>query len=318
MITTGDRLGLTVCLAIIIHAIVILGISFAPEDETPALYRSLDIILVQQRSPKPAPKADFLAQASLEGGGDSEHSVRPAAPVSTPLPQPQPALVSAAPETPRPDPKPRTPSPPPRAQPVPQPKPVKKRIEVKVRKAARKLTPPRAVNKTVKKARPSKKPAPAQSKPVPPPLPSAATLINRSFAMASLNAELSQRMEARAKRPRAKYISASTREYRFASYMEAWRAKVERIGNLNYPDEARRKKLSGNLVLDVALKPNGSIAEITILKPSGHKVLDDAAIRIVRLAAPFARFPENIRKDVDILHITRTWKFLNSSRFSGR
>jgi len=136
--------------------------------------------------------------------------------------------------------------------------------------------------------------------------------------MASLNAELSQRMEARAKRPRAKYISASTREYRFASYMEAWRAKVERIGNLNYPDEARRNKLSGDLILDVALKPDGSLDEITIMNPSGHKVLDDAAIRIVRLGAPYARFPDNISMDVDILHITRTWRFLNSSKFSGR
>jgi len=209
-------------------------------------------------------------------------------------------------------------TPPPQARPAAQPKPVKKRIEVKTHKAKHKTTPHNAVSKPVKKPRPVKQPAPAESKPAPPPLPSAATLINRSFAMASLNAELSQRMEARAKRPRAKYISASTREYRFASYMEAWRAKVERIGNLNYPDEARRRKLSGSLILDVAIKPDGSIAEITVLKPSGHKVLDDAAIRIVKLAAPFARFPENISKDVDILHITRTWKFLNSSRFSGR
>ena len=97
--------------------------------------------------------------------------------------------------------------------------------------------------------------------------------------------------------------------------MEAWRAKVERIGNLNYPDAARKRKLSGSLILDVALNPDGSIGQITIRRSSGHKILDDAAIRIVKLAAPFAPFPDNIRKDVDILHVTRTWQFLNNRGF---
>ena len=99
--------------------------------------------------------------------------------------------------------------------------------------------------------------------------------------------------------------------------MAAWVAKVERVGNLNYPDSARRKGVSGTLLLDVALNSDGSIRKIKLLRSSGREVLDDAAMRIVKLAAPFAPFPEDIRKDTDILHITRTWEFLKTYRLHG-
>jgi protein TonB len=94
--------------------------------------------------------------------------------------------------------------------------------------------------------------------------------------------------------------------------MDAWRAKVESVGNFNYPSEAKRRHLTGNLLLDVALNADGSINEIAIRRSSGQKILDDAAIRIVELAAPFAPFPPEIRSELDILHITRTWKFNES------
>ena len=97
--------------------------------------------------------------------------------------------------------------------------------------------------------------------------------------------------------------------------MEAWRSKVERVGNLNYPEAARKRKLSGSLILDVALNDDGSINQITVTQSSGHKILDDAAIRIVELAAPYSPFPDNIRQDTDILHIIRTWRFSNSNKF---
>jgi len=97
--------------------------------------------------------------------------------------------------------------------------------------------------------------------------------------------------------------------------MEAWRAKVERVGNLNYPEAARRNKLTGSLILDVALNADGTVHQINVLRTSGSKVLDDAAIRIVELSAPFAPFPDNIKSEIDIMHITRTWQFLNNYRF---
>jgi protein TonB len=97
--------------------------------------------------------------------------------------------------------------------------------------------------------------------------------------------------------------------------MEAWRAKVERIGNLNYPEAARQQGLSGSLILDVGLKPDGSIDDIIIRKSSGHKLLDDAAVRIVQLAAPYSPFTDDIKSETDILHITRTWQFLDAQGF---
>jgi protein TonB len=100
--------------------------------------------------------------------------------------------------------------------------------------------------------------------------------------------------------------------------MRDWVAKVERVGELNYPDAARRQNLSGKLIVQVALYPDGSVREITIRKPSGHKILDDAAVRIVKLAAPFAPFPENIRAETGILYITRTWVFTSSNRLRSR
>jgi protein TonB len=136
--------------------------------------------------------------------------------------------------------------------------------------------------------------------------------------MATLNAQIEDKLRAYAERPRRKFINARTREYKYAAYMEAWRAKVERVGNLNYPDQARRENLSGSLLLDVALRPDGSIESVNLRRSSGYPVLDDAAMRIVRLAAPYAPFPADIREETDILHIERTWQFLGSNRLFAR
>ena len=136
--------------------------------------------------------------------------------------------------------------------------------------------------------------------------------------IASLSAQVTESAQNYAQRPRQKFISARTQEYKYASYMEAWRTKVERIGNLNYPDEAKRRNLSGSLILDVALNPNGSINNITLRRSSGEQILDNAAIRIVKLAAPYGPFPADIKKEVDILHITRTWQFLPDNRLLSK
>ena len=109
--------------------------------------------------------------------------------------------------------------------------------------------------------------------------------------------------------PREKYVSARSRESKYAAYIEKWRLLVERVGNLNYPEQAKQQKLKGALVLDVAISADGSISEIRILKSSGTKILDDAAERIVHIAAPFDRFPDAIKSEVDTLHIVRTWEF---------
>jgi protein TonB len=148
----------------------------------------------------------------------------------------------------------------------------------------------------------------AQARVVPQPQAATATDLQRQQTMAQLAAELREQTEALAKRPKKKFISASTREYVYASYMRGWSDRVQRVGNLNYPEQARERKLYGDLVLTVGLRRDGSIKTIEVIKSSGHPLLDAAAERIVRLAAPFPPLPRDAA--VDELYITRTWQFL--------
>jgi len=306
-VTPADRLTLTLCFALVVHAIVILGVSFAPPDRPAPRYDSLDVILVQSRSARGPDEADFLAQANLAGGGESERKLRPTTPLAAPFPERR-ADVAAAP-------------PPGTVSRLEQAvKAMTKEREKSAQKQQRKILVAEAksnhkavVADPAKKSQAVQKPSTTAG-----PSASATVLISQSsLAMASLNAELAQRLEARAKRPRRKFISATTTEYRYAAYMEAWRTKVERVGNLNYPEEARRNRLAGSLILDVALRQDGSVFDIAVRRPSGFKVLDDAAIRIVNLAQPFAPFPDNISGEVDILHITRSWQFMHNHRLSS-
>lgn len=299
VIAPSDRLALTLCCAIVVHATVILGVSFSPPSQRP-LDRPLDVILVHQKSPEKPKEAEVLAQAAHEGGGDSAENVRPATPFTAPFPELR-ADIAAAPPPGRPS----------RLDTVVEPTPPSREPPAAAKPRADRLT---AAKAPAAKARPAEPKDPAIVKA---PVPDAEALINRSLAMASLNAEIAQRLEARAKRPRRKFISATTHEYKYAAYMEAWRVKVERIGNLNYPEVARRHNLTGSLILDVALKPDGSITDIAVRRASGYKLLDEAAIRIVKLSSPFAPFPRDIEAEVDILHITRTWQFLTNYRLTS-
>ena len=297
VITPADRLGLTLCLAAIAHATLILGVSFSIEDRRPARVDTMEITLVQQTSPAAPDQAKVLAQANLQGGGDTDEDVMPSAPTPPLFPDTQPALTvppSAAPPQPVTQ----------KSAPVTEtpPAPVETRPLLTTDKAGEFEAPAQPAKEEQARSEPQRRP-------------SATQLLTNSFKVASLSAEIKRKLEAKAQRPKQKFISASTREYKYAAYMEAWRAKVERVGNLNYPDEARRRGLSGSLILDVALNADGSVNDIVIRHSSGESVLDDAATRIVMLAAPFAPLPQNIREDTDILHITRTWQFINNQGF---
>ncbi|HEY9198643.1 MAG TPA: energy transducer TonB [Gammaproteobacteria bacterium] len=269
----GDRLVVSLLIAAALHALIILGISFAPQpepqdDDLP----TLDITLVPERKTAPPEEADYLAQVSQDGGGNTPEKVR--------LQQEQQASAAATPP--------------------PQPAPVQTR-EVTQSKGQRKV-------QVLDDEAGDKPAAPA----------SAAELINRSLELASLDEQLRQSMQAYSQRPRQAFISARTQEFKYANYMNDWVAKVERVGNLNYPDEARRQGVSGSLMLQVSINTDGGVRNIRLLRSSGHKVLDDAAIRIVQLAAPYPPLPQEIRKDTDILHITRTWEFINNQGLSTR
>ncbi len=131
-----------------------------------------------------------------------------------------------------------------------------------------------------------------------------------SVVIRSLQEQLNIRRQAYDKRPRRYTISsASTKKSHDALYLDNWRRRIETIGNINYPKEARREQIYGSLRLLVALLPNGEVKRIRVMKSSQHKVLDQAAIEIVELAAPFQPFPQAMRDEVDILEIIRTWHF---------
>jgi protein TonB len=143
--------------------------------------------------------------------------------------------------------------------------------------------------------------------------PDIAVLLARSLEAARLQAEIDRNLDAYSKRPRRNFVGSRAREYRFARYVEDWRVKVERVGNMNYPEKARQQKIYGSLQLTVSIKADGTVERIDVNRPSGQKILDDAARRIVELAGPYAPFPPDIAKDTDILSITRTWTFTRES-----
>lgn len=239
---------------------------------------ALEVILVNAKTKEAPVEADALAQANLDRGGNTDKPVR----AKTPLPVTQPddagkTLAKA-----------------------------RRRVQ-ELEERQRKLMAQAKQKPAPKVQQPPRKPKP---KPVEKPAtrPSGRDLADLSLAALKLQAQLDRRVEAYQKRPRKKFIGARATEYRFAQYEEDWRMKVERIGTLNYPPEARGK-LYGNLRLTVTIRPDGSVESVELDRSSGLKVLDQAAYKIVRMAAPFAPFPANIRRDTDLLVITRTWFF---------
>ncbi len=319
--SSSDPIGYTLLLAAAAHALLILGLGFAPEihKPKPQARENLKVVLVRPKEmpPERVENPELLAQVSQAGSGDNRKT-RPAdipAPDApereSSAPPPAPTVAAPAPAL--------TPAPSPAPEPAAAPaEPAK--VTPATRAEAAKPRPKPAAGEPKAKAKP--KPQPAAKTPAPAAkktrISAAQLLASRSTEIARLTSELERKSAAFAQLPRRKAISASTTEYKYASYMEAWRRKVENIGNLNYPEEARRKKMYGNLLLHVAVRADGSVERIRLLKSSGHKLLDDAAINIVRLAAPYAPFPKDIRKEVEVLDITRTWQFLSSNRLGWK
>jgi protein TonB len=111
-------------------------------------------------------------------------------------------------------------------------------------------------------------------------------------------------------------VTASTRESVVAVYLDAWRRKVERLGTLNFPDEARRRDMTGSPVVEVALRADGSLVEVVVRRSSGHAELDQAAVQILKLAAPFDPFPRDLALRHDRLRFAYEWQFI-SGRLAG-
>jgi periplasmic protein TonB len=256
------------------HAAVIIGVGFKVPDPKnwTAPHNSLDVVLVNAKSATRPVKADALAQANLDGGGNTDEKRR----ASSPFPNlpPRDAKQDAREAEAR-----------------------MKRLEQEAKELMTRLAAKSAVVQGELREQVTKPDTAAQD------------LAEKSLEIARLEAQIRRDYQAYQERPKRVFIGARTQEYRFAQYVDNWRLKIERVGNLNYPEDAKVRKIYGSLQLTVAIKSDGSVESVEINRSSGYKVLDQAAMRIVRLAAPFERFPENIRKDTDIVHITRTWSF---------
>jgi protein TonB len=238
-------------------------------------------VLVNSKSPTKPLKADALAQANLDGGGNTDKKLRAATPLPALDPRdPAPELKAAEARV--------------------------KQLENEARELMVRMKSQTAVAPVDQQASAKADVAAAEAR----------DLIERSLEIQRLEAQIRREMQAYQERPRRLFIGARTQEYRFAHYIDTWRQKVERIGTLNYPQEARTRKIYASLRITVAIKANGEVEDVEINKSSGYRFIDDAAKRIVRMAAPFEPFPADIRRDVDILHITRTWNFTRADELT--
>jgi len=272
--SSQDRFMLFLVGAIALHALALFGIHFGVSlKPVTRLADTLDVVLVQWRTEVEPEKADYLAQASQKGGGETTEKSRPSEPVSGPVPLPTDGqdVQQSVQQAPAPAPE------------------LRETIAVEVDSAA--------------SLRPTTVEQPEVDRP------NAAQLMQQSQDLASLRPEISRQRQWKSSLPRREFISANTKEYEFASYMSGWVSKVERVGNLNYPSELRQKKLHGDLILTVGIQQNGTVESIDVRRSSGVQEIDQAAINIVQMAAPYAPLPDNITDRVDVLHITRTWRF---------
>jgi protein TonB len=270
--------------SLLIHAFVVFGIVIRPPDLS-KLDRSmqpLEVVLVNAKSSTKPVTSDLLGQHNLDGGGNTDADRRAKTPLPVTRNDAQTTELSVQ----------------------------SRRVE-QLEEEARKL-----MTLAKSQAKVSETPA-AQPQPNAEPsvVPSAADIMNsRNLEIQRLEAQIGKDLDAYQKRPRKHFVGGRVKEYRFARYEEDFRIKVERIGEVNYPQAARDHKIFGSLRLTVLIKSDGSVESIEVNRSSGQKILDEAAVRIVRLGEPYAAFPSDIAKDVDILGITRTWKFTRADQ----
>ena len=273
-----DRLGATMALSAALHAIVILGVGFAVNEAAP-ITPMLDVILSGTRTPLTPKEAEFLAQASNQGGGEHDKSSRPTDTVSGPLPLPESGLAPQPLRAQSPD-----------AMPPPE---------------ARIVTGADAGKVPPEQMRPQTDPEA---------LPPGEQKILHDIDMARLAAEVHLNSQRYAKRPKRKFVSASTQEYAYADYLRRWVDRAERVGNLNYPEAARQRGLSGQVVMSIGIRRDGSVESSQVLVSSGQPVLDQAALRIAKLAQPYPALPKTA-DNIDVLNVVRTWNFRPGGTF---
>ena len=268
-------LALALAISVSLHALV-LSLHFGfPDARRLAAPNSLEVVFVNSKSRSRPQKPDVLAQANLDGGGNTDQNRR----AKTPLP----VLKNAEPGT--------------------EARDLRRRqleLEVRQKQLLSQIKAQAEVAATETNPRTEVQHEPQRS---------GLDLASSALALARMEAQIARNIDEYNKRPRKQFVGARAAEYRFAQYVEDWRQKIERIGNLNYPEGARGR-IYGSLRLAVSINPDGTLAGVDLERSSGHKILDAAAQRIVQMGAPYSSFPPDIRRDTDILVITRTWHFL--------
>jgi len=274
----GERVTFTLFISIVLHLVLVLGIGFTAYQNN-TIPPTLEITLAQHSSLDVPEQADYLAQHNQQASGTLEQRKELTTDSSA-------EFADTRINTVKPVPTIQTTS-----------------LEKHEEKPVVSTTTPQAQHSTAKpeELNPEERVAIKGEQ---------RTVVDYTAELASLQAKLDRQRQQFAKRPRVKTLtSAATKSSMDAEYLYRWQEKIEMLGNLHYPEEARRKKLYGELRLLVTLLPNGNVAKIELLKSSGHVVLDQAAMRIVRLAAPFPPFPDAMKREVDRLEIIRTWRF---------
>ncbi len=281
----ADRLGFTLLIAALLHLAIILGVGFTVAD-LPELSKSLDVTLATFSSEKEPEKADFIAQANQQGSGTLEKAATPSTTEKAIFQDTKVNKVQVESSVER------TPVVEVKKQVISTPRPQPQKVQ-----SSPKIQP---------------KPQPTRTTPI----------IDReqlSADIASLEAELADEQQKYAKRPRvSRQNTAATKRDISAWYRDDWRKKVERVGNLNYPDDARRQGIYGSLRVLVIIKSDGSLELMRILESSGYPILDKAALNIVRTSAPFAPFTGELAANYDQVEIIRTWRFERGDRLSSQ
>jgi periplasmic protein TonB len=274
-------LSFSMIFSIVLHAFILFGIALVLPDPRNAanFLQPLQVVLVNSKSNSRPINADAFAQHNLDAGGNTAENRR----AKSPLPTLRDDLKFT-------------------------PEKRAKRIAALEEETKRMLTRLKS-NYTAVQPELKKQKTSAST--------NGDDLVQKSMEIARLEAQINKNWDDYQKMPRRKFVGARTQEYRFAQYIEDWRVKVERIGNLNYPEQARRQQLFGKLQLSVSIRADGSVESIEVSKSSGQRILDAAAMRIVKLAAPYSPLPPSITKDTDILTITRTWTFTSSDKLES-
>ena len=275
-----QRITLALAVSLLLHGLL-LSVHFRLPERAPVRDSGLEVVLVNTRHARAPDKPEALAQANVDGGGTSETgNAQP----KSPLPLQKTPSEGAA------------------------------LVEARRKQVQREATPQQVMTRDKSTAHIPSPSDPSLSTVAPTaPAVSGVDLFDSVVATSEVAARIERSLDEIANRPRTQFIGARAKEYRFAQYVEDWRHKIERVGTLNYP-EAARGKLYGSLLLSVTIRADGSVARVSVHRSSGYPLLDEAAVRIVQLGAPYAAFTPDIRKDTDFIEITRTWTFTNGDQ----